>query len=80
METFNSNLSEQQCLLLEEYGLKFDWCNLSGAAYSNLYDKVGHLLIKKGINEEGSGETELGEQFHDILDTLYDAYPDEWLN
>ena len=33
----------------------------------------------KGINERGDGENELGERLHDILDALYDAYPDELL-
>lgn len=74
---FNSGLSTDQCALLEEHGLRFDWRNLSDSAYSELYEKVGDLIIRKGINDRGDGENELGERLHDILDALYDAYPDE---
>ena len=79
MHSFDSGLSADQCALLEEYGLRFDWRALSDSAYSDLYEKVGDLIIGKGINERGDGEIELGERLHDILDALYDAYPDELL-
>lgn len=79
MHTFDSGLSAGQCALLEEHGLRFDWCALTDSAYSELYEKVGDLIIRKGINERGDGENELGERLHDILDVLYDAYPDELL-
>ena len=73
---FDSKLSEGQCSLLERYGLSYDWRKLTDDAYSDLYEKVGNLIIKKGVNESGDGENELGERLHDILDRLYDAYPD----
>lgn len=76
---FDSKLSEGQCSLLERYGLSYDWRKLTDNAYSDLYEKVGNLIIKKGINGSGDGENELGERLHDILDKLYDAYPDELL-
>lgn len=79
MHTFDSGLSADQCALLEEHGLCFDWRALSDSAYSDLYEKVGDLIIRMGINERGDGENELGERFHDILDALYDASPDELL-
>lgn len=79
MHAFDSGLSAGQCALLEEYGLRFNWRALSDSAYSELYEKVGELIIRKGINERGDGENELGERLHDILDALYDAYPDELL-
>lgn len=79
LRAFDSGLSADQCALLEEYGLRFDWRALSDSAYSELYEKVGDLIIRKGINERGDGESELGERLHDILDVLYDAYPDELL-
>ena len=79
MYTFDSGLSADQCALLEEYGLCFSWRALSDAAYSELYEKVGDLIIRKGVNERGDGENELGERLHDILDALYDAYPDDLL-
>ncbi len=77
--TFDSKLSDAQCSLLERHGLSYDWRELTDDAYSDLYEKVGDLIIKKGINESGDGENELGERLHDILDKLYDAYPDELL-
>lgn len=79
MHTFDSGLSVDQRALLEEHELHFDWHALSDFAYSELYEKVGDLIIRKGINERGDGENELGERLHDILDVLYDAYPDELL-
>lgn len=79
MHTFDSGLSADQYALLEEYGLRFDWRALSDSAYSDLYEKVRDLIIRKGINERGDSENELGKRFHDILDVLYDAYPDELL-
>ena len=79
LHTFDSGLNADQRALLEEYGLRFDWRALSDSAYSDLYEKVGDLIIRKGINERGDGENELGERFHDILGALYDAYPDELL-
>ena len=79
LHRLDSGLSADQCALLEEHGLRFDWHNLSDSVYSDLYEKVGDLIIRKGINERGDGENELGERFHDILDALYDAYPDELL-
>lgn len=79
MHSFDYGLSADQRALLEEYGLRFDWHALSDDAYSELYEKVGDLIIMKGINERGDGENELGERLHDILDALYDAYPDELL-
>lgn len=79
LHTFDSGLNARQCALLEEYGLRFDWRNLTDSAYSDLYEKVGDLIIRKGINERGDGENELGERLHDILDALYDAHPDELL-
>lgn len=72
MYTFDSGLSVGQCALLEEYGLLFSWRALSDSAYSELYEKIGDLIIKKGINERGAGENDLGERLHDILDALYD--------
>lgn len=78
-EAFDSGLSEEQCSLLERYGLRYDWHKLTDGAYSDLYEEVGDLIIRKGINEAGDGESELGERLHDILDRLYDAYPDELL-
>lgn len=77
---FDSGLSDTQCSLLERYGLRYDWHKLTDDAYFDLYEKVGDLIIKKGINEAGDGESELGERLHDILDALYDAYPDELLD
>lgn len=79
LHRFDSGLNADQCALLKEYGLRFDWCALSGSAYSELYEKAGELIIRKGINECGDGENELGERFHDTLDALYDAYSDEFL-
>lgn len=79
MRAFDSGLSADQCALLEEHGLCFDWCALTDFAYSDLYEKVGDLIIRKGVNERGDGENELGERLHNILDALYDAYPDELL-
>lgn len=79
MRAFDSELSAGQCALLEEHGLRFDWRALTDSAYSVLYEKVGDLIIRRGINECRDGENELGERFHDILDALYDAYPDELL-
>ena len=79
MYTFDSGLSAGQCALLEEHGLRFDWRALSDSAYSDLYEEVGDLIIRKSINERGDGENELGERLHDIFDVLYDAYPDELL-
>lgn len=79
LHTFDSGLNARQCALLEEYGLRFDWRNLTDSAYSDLYEKVGDLIIRKCINERGDGENELGERLHDILDALYDAHPDELL-
>ena len=76
---FDSGLSEEQCSLLERHELSYDWHKLTDDAYSDLYEKVGDLIIKKGINESGDGENELGERLHYILDKLYDAYPDELL-
>ena len=64
---------------LEKCGIRFDWRTLSDSAYSDLYEKIGDLIIRKGINERGDGENELGERLHDTLDALYDAYPDELL-
>ena len=79
MHTFDSELGADQRALLEEHGLRFDWRALSDSTYSDLYEKVGDLIVRKGINERGDGENELGERLHDILDALYDAYPDELL-
>lgn len=79
LHTFDSGLNAGQCALLERYGLRFEWSALSDSDYSDLYEKVGDLIIKKGINEAGDGESELGERLHDILDALYNAYPDELL-
>ena len=60
MRAFDSGLSADQCALLEELGLRFDWRNLTDSAYSDLYEKVGDLILKKGIDERGDGENELG--------------------
>ena len=79
LHRFDSGLNADQCALLEEHGLCFDWCALTDSAYSDLYEKVGDLIIRKGINERGDGENELRERLHDILDVLYDAYPDALL-
>lgn len=79
MHTFDSGLGADQCALLEEHGLRFNWRNLTDSAYSDLYEKVGDLIIRKGINGRGDGENELGESLHDILDALHDVYPDELL-
>lgn len=79
LHSFDSGLSADQRALLEEYGLRFGWRALSDSAYSDHYEKAGDLIIRKGINERGDGENELGERLHDTLDALYDAYPDELL-
>lgn len=79
MHTVDSGLSADQCALLEEHGLRFDWRALTDSSYSDLYEKIGDLIIRKGISERGDGENELGERLHDTLDALYDAYPDELL-
>ena len=60
LRAFDSGLNAKQCALLEEHGLRFDWRALSDSAYSDLYEKVGDLIVRKGINERGDGENELG--------------------
>lgn len=79
LRAFDSGLGAAQCTLLEEYGLRFDWRALSDSVYFDLYEKIRDLIIRKGINERGDGENELGERFHVILNALYDAYPEELL-
>ena len=79
MHTFDSGLNAGQYALLEGYDFLFDWHALSDSGYSDLYEKVGDLVIKRGINEAGDGESELGERLHDIFDALYNAYPNELL-
>ena len=79
MHKFNSGISADQCALFEECGLRFDWSALSDSAYHDLYEKIGGLIIREGINERGDGENDLGERPHDIPDVLCDAYPDELL-
>lgn len=63
MHTFDSGLSADQCALLEEHGLRFDWRNLSDFVYYNLYEKVGDLIIRKDINERGDDENGWGRGF-----------------